>query len=195
MNLITVQEYRDITRDINTPASEVSALVEEATELVEEYLQRKLRFGTYTEELEIWDGAYAYPSVTPLVSVPGDVSYLVDSGQTRLRNVSVSPIINDLWYLDAFMGLAYGEGSRPHYAMVTYDGGYTPETCPRTIKRGVARATRALVIVNPQRIVGAQQITVGDVSVQYGKFTGDLEALVPGISLALKPYKRKRVRY
>jgi len=192
MNVVTTQEYRDITGDIDTPAEQVSALLEESTDLVEEYLQRKLRFGTYTEDLEVWDGTYVYPSVTPIVSIPADATYVADIGGTRLRGVS-DVLTGDVWW-DVLPSWT-GNGIRPLYGRVTYDGGFTHETLPTTLKRAIARAARGLAVVDVRRVVGANRISVGDVTVEYPSFTGDLEALIPGIGLALKPYKRKRVRY
>lgn len=196
MSLVTVQEYRDITRDVNTAAEEVSARIEEATDLVEEYLQRRLRFGTYTEELEIWDAAYAYPEVTPIVSVPSGASYAIDVGAVRFRSVLSDLSLNDwLWYADPPGGIVNSPGIRPLYATLVYDGGYTNATCPQTLKRGIARVARGLVVTNPQRVLGATSISVGDVSVSYPKAIGDIDVLVPGITITLKPYKRKRVRF
>ena len=192
--LVTIQEYRDITKDLNTAAEEVSARLEESQELVEEYLKRKLSFGTYTEDLEVWFGdgtSYAYPSVTPVVSVPADSSYIVDFGSVRF--LSVTDVLTGVFWWDT-VGLVGGDYGRTRFATVTYDGGYTNETCPRTLKRAIARGARSLIAMDVQRLVGATHITVGDVSVDYGKFTGDLEALVPGISLALRPYRRKQLR-
>ena len=103
--LVLTQEYRDITGDINTAAEAISARIEEATELVEEFLQRRLRFGTYTDELEIWDSAYAYPLVTPIVSVPSGSQYLIDAGGIRSHGRPVvrwrKPALFDEWRKNA----------------------------------------------------------------------------------------------
>jgi hypothetical protein len=195
--MITVQAYRDITQDLNTPAEAVSAFIEEATDLVEEYLERTLRHGTYTEELEIWSDTsgrtYVYPHVTPITSVPSGVVYTIDVGARRLMNV-FSSLTSGLMTFST-PGIAHDSSIRPEYVIVTYDGGFTSTTLPRTIARAIARTARNIAITNPLRIIGATEVAVGDVRVKYQPFTGDLEALVPGISLALKPYKRWRLRF
>jgi hypothetical protein len=185
--LITVEDYRAITQDTITPAATVSARIEEATDLLDEELGRKLRSSTYTETLEVWyenDGrSYVYPTATPITAVPSNVGYSPDYLDTRLRNVTV----DTLTVLDF-------THSETVWSTVTYTGGYTQETCPRTLQRAIARLSNALINYNPRVPVGATRVTVGDVTIENPKFTGAVDMLVPGLSIQTRKYKRRRVR-
>lgn len=205
-NLVTVQEYRDITHDHTTSASAVDEFLDEAVDMLEGDggLGRYLRHGTYTETLEVWydDGlTYVYPLATPITDVPASANYVVDVGARRLRGV-----LADALAFDAVMvGVGYPEvatffgdsSNRPAYSTVTYDGGYTHATVPRQLQRAIARLANGLITMSPQRasFLGAEAISVGDVSVKYPAAAGSLDEIVPGLSLTLRGFKRRRVLY
>jgi hypothetical protein len=197
--LVSLQEYRDITRDNDTENEAVQTYLTEAVELVEEFLQRKLASQTITEIVEVWTidgGTYAYPTVTPITAVPPGSVYTIDHGNSRLRGVSLlsesiltggSGLLGD--------GNPYKLRERPLYTQVTYTGGYTNTTLPQTLKRAIARVAFGLSRITTASVIGAQSLRVGDVSVTYPSLQGGIDTLAPGVSLMIKPYKRKRVRF
>lgn len=199
--LLTESEYRTITGDSSTAASAVSAKMESALDLIEEYLERNLESGEFTETLEVWYDSgftFVYPLVTPVTDVPASAAYVVDELPTRIRGVSLDAAVGT-WPTGS---VVYGSGSlspyspnRPDYATITYTGGFTNDTFPYTLKVYMATLTRRLITWTPQTQVGAQEVSVGDVRVKYPAIKSALDALVPGMSLGLKPYKRKRVRF
>lgn len=196
--LVTVDEYRAITNDTTTLATVVSARLEQAVALIDEYLERHLESATYTETLEVWyeDGiAYVYPINTPITASTLPIDY----GERRLRVGSVNDPVVVSW---PAVGYTLTEGaippssrSRPDYATPEYTGGFTASTLPYTLKVYISLCANALNRRTAGALVGAESMSVGDVSVSYPKTTGGLDALVPGISLGLRPYKRKRVRF
>lgn len=201
--LVTVEEYRTITADTTTAASAVSARLEEALDLVEECLDRRLESGTYTETLEVWyeDGIrYVYPLVTPVTSVPASAAYEVDFGDRRLRGVIANAPSGVTWpvltpNVHSSSAISPYSRSRPDYATVEYTGGFTHDTLPVTLRQYIAFVARGLVKRNVGMVIGAQEVSVGDVRVKYPAISSALDALVPGVSLGLKPYRRKRIRF
>lgn len=201
--LLSLQDYRDITMDVTSQNSELSAALARATSLIEDSLGRALRYGTYTETLEVWyeDGiGYVYPLVTPIISVTAGAMYEVDYGERRLRGIvadapngvtwpTLTPNISETSAIPPFTR------SRPDYAAVTYTGGFTASTLPYTLREAHAFIARALMKRNAGSVIGAQEASVGDVRVKYPKIDSALDALVPGVTALIKPYKRRRVRF
>jgi hypothetical protein len=171
--------------------------------LIEDSIGRVLRRGTYTETLEVWyeDGiGYVYPLVTPIVSVPAGSTYEVDYGERRLRDVVADSPISVSWPIltpaaSETSAIAPFARSRPDYAMVTYTGGFVAATLPHTLQEAHAFIARALMKRNVGSVIGAQEASVGDVRVKYPKLDSALDALVPGVTALIKPYKRRRVRF
>lgn len=201
--LVTLQEYRDITQDLTSDNERVIAQLNRATRLACEYLQRELTQAEYTETLEVWyeDGiGYVYPLVTPIMSVQASAAYEVDFGERRLRGVISNAPSGVTWpvmrpNVSETSAIPPWTKSRPDYATVTYVGGFTNATLPQTLKEYIAYLASALIRRNSTAIIGMQEAQVGDVRVKYPKIDSALDALVPGVTLGLKPYKRKRVRF
>lgn len=202
---MTVQEYRDVTKDVTTTASAVEEALDEAVDLLEGDggLGRLLRSQERTEVLECWyiDGiGYVYPLATPITAVPPSATYSIDVGGRRLRGVvSDTTALFDLPVVAGgpVMSFFGDEAQRPSYVTVVYTGGFTHNTIPRSLARAIARIARGLITMSPQRLatVGATAVRVGDVAVTYPEFTGALDELVPGISLTLRGFQRRRVRF
>ena len=185
--LLTVQEYRNFTRDLSTVASEVTARIEVATELVQEETRRTLVETTLTETLELWaDSRYSfghvYPSITPVTAVTSGAT-LDPRFNTRVLVDSQPSIIVGV------LGL-----NRPILIDVSYTGGYTTTTCPIGLKLAIARLAQA-AFSGASSITGGTAVHVGDVSVTYNKaaVAGSLDQMVPGISATLRKYRRRTV--
>lgn len=199
-SLVTLQEYRDITRDHVTENGEVQAYLTEAVSLLEEHLQRKLTNQQVTEVLEVWcidDVTYAYPTITPITAIPPNTTYVIDHNNARLRGVTLlsESIVSGVGLELLGDGNPYVLRERPRYTEVTYSGGYTNATLPQTLKRALCRIAFGLSRMSTSSVIGAESMRVGDVSVSYPKSQGALDALAPGTSLMVKPYKRKRLRF
>lgn len=202
--LVTIAEYRSITSDTATSSTTVSACLENALSLIDEYLERTLQSATYTETLEVWyeDGiGYVYPINTPITSIPLGSPYDIDYGERRLRGVIADSPAGVSWPTFSFgpwsqnSAISPYSRNRPDYATVTYTGGYTNATIPYTLKTYIALCAKGVAFRSAATVIGATSVSVGDVSVTYPKMTGGLDALVPGMSMGLRPYKRKRIRF
>lgn len=151
--MITIERYRAVTGDTTTGASAVSALVEEAVELLVEELQRPINATERTEWVEVDREGRAYPEVTPITEV--EQGWEID-GDTLIRPP-----------LASFTPSSYGAGR----AQVTYTAGWTLETLPTHMRRDIAWAAYALG--HPSQLAagmpaGATGIMLGDVQVQFG---------------------------
>lgn len=190
MPVASVQDYWAVTGDIVTPPNDILDAIDQATTLLEDELQRPLRSAERTETLELWPDyafpfGWVYPSATPITAADPAIAVLHPSSTSRVRiqSLPASPI-------SPFPTL-------PLYIPLTYTGGYTTTTCPPTLRRAIARLAKALTTPVtagaglPANAVGP--VRVGDVSFTLAPTGSDLDALVPGISITVRGF-RKRVR-
>lgn len=150
--ILTVERYRSITGDEATAASAVSARIEEAVELLEEYLDRPLESGEQTEVVRPDRRGHLWPKATPITD-GGD--YTIDG----LALVGASP-----WpftFTDPATSLT-----------ITYTGGWTADTLPGCIARDLAYA--AYRLEHPPALgvsdfpEGATSVRLGDAAVSFG---------------------------
>lgn len=192
-SIVTVDDYRRITRDTTSTDDDVLAQLDSAEQLVAEYLRRpdRLAYGTYSDRLRLYvaenidggyEGAYVcYPPATPIESA--------DGGLTVLSPRSVAGAFPDG---GPFLEGIIGQGVQP-YATVTYTGGWTVETLPETIRREIALTARTALSTSTSTPVGATSVQLGDAAVTYGTagapLAGDLTAASKKI---LRRYMRRR---
>lgn len=200
--LISEVTYRRISGDVLTQSPECSALIEDATNMVEEYLGRWLEAGTYTEVTKVGPNGVVYPRAIPLSSVPASASYeMRDTATLRGVDPDDTPFVG--WdFLDsdpasgAIVGPAVvGYAARQPVTTVTYDGGYTEATLPATLKRYICLLAAALRAPGQGGAQGVSPLrttaSVGDVSVSGyvdGVMLDSLDEYVPGMTRALRPY-------
>lgn len=167
--LVSVMQYREITGDSETATAEVERVLTEAQGLLEGELRRPLEQQSYTETLVLLSDprtgvALAFPTVTPIVSVDGDLSHV--NGVIYGATPTSSP------FVDAFAG-------PPTTTTITYVAGFDPEEddptsrfyTPRQIVRDIAWCAKALLapLDAPSTVMaGATSVSVGDVSVTFG---------------------------
>jgi hypothetical protein len=186
--LLNVEDYQQITKDTTTDPFVVAEALLDAQGLVEEYLRRPLALATRTARLRLYradaidsgyDGSYlVYPPATPVQSA---------ENLTVVSPVAVAGGFPDGGpFLQGIVGLAVEP-----YATVTYTGGWTRDTLPRTIRREIAQTARGLLAPNNVP-VGATAVRVGDTSVTYADAAAVGAGLSPSSCAALRKYKRRR---
>ena len=186
MALLSFARYQQITRDVSTDEATVTARIEEATEMIEQALDRPLELLERTEVLVLesdnaW-GYLAYPRSTPITAVPVNAVYARYDDVT-LRSVPPdgSPLFG-AWL-----------GSLPLTATVTWTGGFTAVTLPRKLERGIANLADALGtdVIAPSN---ASSISVGDVRVSYypTEAAADLDVWVPGLWGRISKFRHRR---
>lgn len=75
MSLVTIATYQAITGDYDSDSPSVSARLEEAQELLEDALDRKLAHAEHTELLRPTRDGYFWPRVVPITAATG---YTID---------------------------------------------------------------------------------------------------------------------
>lgn len=145
--MITAVRYSEITGDTTTAATAVSARVEDAVELLEDYLDRPLAHGERTESLIPDRFGRLWPKATP-ISDGGD--YTVEG----LALVGPGPF-----------GLS-GFIDPTDSIEVTYSGGWTVDTLPSCIERDLAWATYRLL--HPESVAPLTTIAAGATSARLG---------------------------
>lgn len=150
--MITAVRYGEITGDTESAASAVSARIEDATEMLEDYLDRLLAEDERTESIRPDRHGNLWPRATP-ISDGGD--YETDG----LALIGGSP------FGTSFLG---GELA----VEVTYTGGWTADTLPSSIERDIAFA--AYRLLHPPTLgtsefpEGATSVRLGDAAVTFG---------------------------
>lgn len=163
MSLVTTLRYGAITGDVTTAASAVSALIDEATDMLAEELGRPLTSQERTETM--WpsrDGRWVFPLAVPITVAEG---YRIEGDGLR----STAPFAN----------VTSAPFESTDTVSVTYTGGFVeptanvgePNALPRHLERDIAWAAYALGHVDEilsSIPAGATSISVGDLSVSFG---------------------------
>lgn len=149
--MISVARYREITGDEESLASAVSARIEEAQDMLEDYLDRPLESAERTETLRPDRHRRMWPRATPIT----------DGGDYETHGLALlgawSPAVD-------FLG---SDG-----VAVTYTGGWTADTLPSSIERDLAFAAYRLghppTLGTSEFPEGAISVRLGDAAVQFG---------------------------
>lgn len=189
MSLVTELRYRAITGDTATADGAVTARIEEATDLLEEFLERPLESAVRTEAM--WPDRIGVlrPLATP-ITVAAD--YTIGFGGMTLTGTGPFTSV-----LGAPFGLPAGGVS------VVYTGGFVERTAnptaahrlPAQIERDIAWA--AYAIGHRDAILaglpaGAASVSVGDVSVSFtGGARGSGDDMTIRWSATTRRYRRR----
>lgn len=165
MSLVTVATYQSITGHYDCDSPTVSARLEEAVELLEDALDRKLAHAEHTELLRPTRDGYLWPRVVPITAADG---YTID-GDGIYSSVA-GPVFPD----------TTGRVS------TTYSGGFVERSAnptatnrlPAYIERDLCFAAFALYQAEPDRDgnqitpvtypAGATSVRLGDAAVTFG---------------------------
>lgn len=125
MSLLTVERYEIITGDTGGAASAVSARIEDAEELLADFLDRPLAEAEQTETLLPDSQGRLWPRATPIS----------DSGDYQVEGLA---LLSTPFGFSTFLGGETG-------VTVTYTGGWTTDTLPAYVERDLAWATYRLL--------------------------------------------------
>lgn len=202
MSLVTEVYFRSVTGDYETAASAVEENLDAAQSMIQEYLQRTLPYGTYTERLQLWPNRHVYPSAVPVTEIPVSATYYIHDEAT-IHNASPEDSPNVDWpFVDVstepFGGWrGSGYDARYGYSTVTYTGGFTASTLPVTIRQAIVKLAHSLPLqyTSSVRPGGASSVGVGDVRMSWrAEDTASvLDQFVPGLSKLLKGYRLDRL--
>lgn len=161
--MITAARYAEITGDTATAASAVSARIEDAVELLEDYLDRPLASGEVTEALVPDRWGRLWPRATPVT----------DGGDYEVDGLAL--LATPAWGWPGFVDPS-------STVTVTYTGGFTSDTLPSCIERDLAWATYRLL--HPSTVAdlaglpaGATSARLGDAALTWG--SGGAGAIAP----------------
>lgn len=180
--LVTVSDYRTLTGDTTSVDSVAENALLTAQRLVEEYLRRELSEKERTETLPLYS-CKVYPGVTPLAStISGTIS-----GTAITPDISITS--------QSFFGNIPQEDGTVD---VTYIGGFTEETLPRTLQLAIAHTAKATIdgaTINTDIPDGASSVAVGDVRISYRDTatTSKAGGLSQDVKDSIKRYRRQWV--
>lgn len=175
LGAVTVKAYRLHTADETNPDSIVTGALVEAEELLEDELRRKLASQERTGTFTIYSDGRIYPDAYPITTATLPIDGRALCGST--------PDVT------AFIG--YFPNDPPNYATVTWTGGYTAGTLPRSLENAVYDLA-AGVMAESLVPVGAGSISVGDVSVSsVVSGRGGIDAVVPNLSTRVRRYQNR----
>lgn len=177
LGAVTVADYRIHTGDTTTSASAVSAALIESEDLLDEELRRHLELAQRTDTFRIYCDGRIYPDAYPITVS----DFTIDGRALRGATPDGGPFIGIWEHID-----------NPR-ATVTWTGGYTTSTLPRTLQHALYDLAHGLTeeALVP---VGATSVSLGDASVSYaaGSF-GGIDAIVPGLSRRVRRYQNRFV--
>lgn len=150
--MISVERYRTITGDEDSAASAVSARIEEAQEILEDYLDRPLESDERTESMRPDRHGRLWPRATPIT----------DGGDYEVNGLA----------LVGGTPFSFGFIDPTTSVSVTYTGGWTADTLPSAIERDLAYAAYRLghlpTLGSTEYPEGAVSVRLGDAAVQFG---------------------------
>jgi len=195
MSLVTYPTYVRLTGDSTSASSDVMAAMDDATDLLEDCLNRTLRHGTYTETVRVSPSGHAYPRAVPITAIPAGAAYeSVNPYELRFVSPSQDPSFDviDWPYLDA-------DGSYPALwprVSLQYDGAYTEATLPFSLKRAICLiANKLLTDPTASALSGSWSRSVGDVSESHTATANEAEtaidAIVPGLWATIRGRRRR----
>lgn len=175
--MITAIRYAEITGDGTSAASAVSARIEEAIELLEDYLGRPVTSAVRTEAMRPDRLGRLWPKATPITAADGheiDGYALRGPGPFGLG-----------WDLDPASTVE-----------VTYTGGWTSDTVPAGIARELAFAAYRLLHPAAPALsdipANASSVRLGDAAVTFKGTAGDV---TPGDTSTWWSKRTKSYRY
>lgn len=191
MSAITIDQYRLQTGDSTTASALVQTRLDEAEALVEDYLRRELASEQRTEKVRWSRTCRVYPKHTPITEVPATAAYSVEDEATII-DVGYSAVDQAVGEWPAPIPDDYRHNAP--YALITYTGGWTADTMPKTLVRIVSQLAYRLGNQSAIGGPGVSSASVGDVSVSYSQkaidgATHPVDALLPLSSVMLKPYR------
>ena len=160
MSLVTVARYRALTGDAAGTDPEITARIEDATDRLEERLDRPLRSAVRTESVYPDQLGRAYPHAVPITVADG---YTIDGWSL----IGAWP-----W---PWFDIVTDSRVAP---LITYTGGWVERSAnltatnrlPLCIEEDIAWAAYALGHPEPAAVypVGAVSVSLGDASVSFG---------------------------
>ena len=188
-SLLTLQDAKDhLSVTGNEMDAVVEGLVESASLMCEEYVDRQLMTRTYSAEIYDGQGGLAlklrqFP-ITSVTSVEFLTGGPPDEWTTQSLTTYGSYVLQPVYESIAFRNLWFPRGSQN--VRVTYVAGYSTTTLPRAIKDACRIAVKALWDVRDKQNAGiASQSNMGGQTVVYDK-----AALPKMWAVLLDPYAR-----
>lgn len=160
--LVTVERYRAITGDHDLADTSVTALIEHATELLEDELERPLEQDERTELMWRDREGWLWPRATPIVTAAG---WTIEGNGLKPGGLTTPSV-----------GVVDLEPSST--IEVTYTGGYVertadpsaPNRLPRSVEDDLAWAAYALghpSTIGSNLPAGATSVRLGDIAVTW----------------------------
>jgi hypothetical protein len=165
LTIVSFPTYYSLTRDYNTEPADIATYLELSQELIEDELHRKFDHATvpaekvtvvYNRDGIFWLG---YPSRRPVTAVTTLGWEVTNTGLVRSTSV---PFTLPGWLIHT-----------PNMFVVdlSYSGGYTDETAPKTLQLAICQFARHLLTQSP-----ATSIPAGVSNVKVGKLSANISA-------------------
>lgn len=181
--VVPLGRYRIVTLDEASDSDEVLAALATAQAVVEEYLRRPLLRTSRTETLRLDKNGRVYPAATPITVAPEGLTILDGSAIAN-----PTPDAGPIWR-------GTGLTDYPVEATITYTGGFTAATLPKTIERHIAWLAYEQLHVGALVGVpaGATSVSLGDARVSFDRPTGASVSLSAVAKRELRPWRRRWV--
>lgn len=182
VELVTVAQYRLVTIDTTSSDAAVTAALQTAEDLLEEYLRRPLPEAERTETLQLDKLGRIYPSAAPITAVPA--GYTIRGTAVFGGDILTNDTLVYNWSYD------WSAANRPR-STITYTGGWTAATLPETIRQVIAQVAYDLLHPSPTTVpAGATSVSTGDASMTFGP-DGGSPVLSASARRAVRDWRRR----
>lgn len=197
--LVTPEDYLRVTQD-TAGASTSQPALDDALQLVQDYLGRNLIYATYTEVLKVYRNNTVYPSASPITAVisPNAAGISIQGAGVYVGYYNPSPVLLFDW-----------NGAVPPQITLTYSGGYGAGVTGTVFPAGTsatplpAKLYRAICqtafnLLHPAALAGipggVNSVHVGDIGYSGQGTLRNFEALDDGIIRLIKGFRHPQAR-
>ncbi len=191
--------YRRIEGDMTSLDSDVDQALIDAQQQLEDYLNRQLEYGTYSEVIHIHPDGRGYPTATPLQSVSSPASVIIRDDSIMGLIPSLNPEFDIVYEPYQYGNAILGTDSTQAVAPVTYMGGYSIDgvaapQLPLKLRQAICDLAKVMLTMYSPATANVLGATVGDVSVRYAE-APDRSGAVEAILLEVRGFRRREIGY
>lgn len=197
-SLVAVDDYARITGDsVSVPTCRPA--LDDALQLIQDYLGRNLVYGQYTETLKVYRNNSVYPSATPITGIVSPVAagISIQGAAVYVGYWNPVPVIDFNW-----------SGSIPPQVTLVYTGGFGPGVAGTEFPAGTAatplpqKLFRALCmtafnIIHPAALAGipggVNSVHVGDIGYSGTGPLRNFEAMDDAVIRLVKGFRHPQV--
>lgn len=197
--LVTPTDYQRVTGDAGG-ADQSQPALNDALQLIQDYLGRQLVYGQYTETLKVYRNNTIYPSATPITSVisPSLALVSIQGAGLYIGYYNPAPVVDYGDWNAAIppqSTIVYTGGFGPGAEGTVFPSGFTATPLPHKLYRALCMT--AFNVLHPAALAGipggVNSVHVGDIGYSGTGPLRNFEALDDAVIRLIKGFRHPHV--